>query len=73
MREIPKMLTIQQCADTTGLAYNCIRNLCLQDRIVYIKAGSKYLINFDKFVAYLNGDQEAVVEELAGGKTAVGD
>lgn len=52
---IPTMLTIAETAKRTGLSYNSIRQLCLSDEIVYIKVGAKYLINFDKFVDYLNG------------------
>ena len=51
---IPRMLTIKATAQETGLAYNYIRNLCLQNKIVYVKAGNKYLINIDKLIDYLN-------------------
>lgn len=56
---IPEMLTIKECSARTGVSYDWIRKLCLQGRIVHIRAGSKYLINFGKFIEYLNtGDQE---------------
>ena len=51
---IPQMCTIKQTAEKTGLAYNYIRNLCLQNKIVYVRAGNKYLINIDKLIEYLN-------------------
>lgn len=51
---IPKMRTIKETAKETGLAYNYIRNLCLQNKIVYVKAGNKYLVNIDKLIDYLN-------------------
>lgn len=51
---IPKMRTIKQAAQETGLAYNYIRNLCLQNKIVYVRAGNKYLINLNKLIDYLN-------------------
>ncbi len=51
---IPKMRTIKETAKETGLAYNYIRNLCLQNKIVYVKAGNKYLVNVDKLIEYLN-------------------
>ena len=51
---IPRMRTIKQTAEETGLAYNYIRNLCLQNKIVYVRAGNKYLINVDKLIDYLN-------------------
>lgn len=51
---IPEMVTIKECSKRTGVSYDWIRKLCIQGRIVHIRAGSKYLINFGKFVAYLN-------------------
>ena len=53
-KELPTMLTIKELAQKTNLSYNHIRQLCLKNEIVYIKAGSKYLINLDKFIEYLN-------------------
>ena len=54
---IPTMITIKECADRTGLSYDFIRKLCLQDKIVYIKTGKKFLINLEKLVQYLNGEE----------------
>lgn len=51
---IPKMRTIKQTAEETGLSYNYIRNLCLQNKIVYVRAGNKYLVNIDKLIEFLN-------------------
>ena len=51
---VPHMCTIKQTAKETGLAYNYIRNLCLQNKIVYVRAGNKYLVNVDKLIDYLN-------------------
>lgn len=51
---IPRMRTIKETAQETGLAYNYIRTLCLQNKIVYVKAGNKYLVNIDKLIEYLN-------------------
>ena len=51
---IPEMITIKECSTRTGISYDWIRKMCIQNRIVYIRAGNKYLINFSKFVAYLN-------------------
>lgn len=51
---IPKMLTIKECSEQTGVSYDAIRKLCLNGKIVHIRAGNKYLINFGKFVEFLN-------------------
>ena len=54
METAPRMLTIKETSAETGISYDAIRKLCLQGKIVYIKAGAKFLINFDRFVDYLN-------------------
>lgn len=52
---IPRMKTIKEITELTGLSYTLLRNLCLENKIVHIRAGKKYLINYDRFVDYLNG------------------
>lgn len=55
---IPKMLTINETAQESGLAYNFIRQLCLQKKIVYVKAGNRFLINYDKLIDFFNKGAE---------------
>lgn len=57
-RVMPRMCTIKECAAETGLNYEFLRKLCLQKKIVFIKSGSKYLINLDKLIDYLNGESD---------------
>lgn len=52
---IPTMITLREAAEKTGLSYDCLRKLCLQDKIVYIMAGRKFLVNQEKLVEFLNG------------------
>jgi len=54
MFEIPQMVTIAEAARITRLAKHFIRQLCLTNQIVFVKAGSKYLVNLDKLIDYLN-------------------
>ena len=54
MIEIPRMLTMKQAAEETGLTYNAVRKMCLQGKIVHIRTGSKFLINMEKFAEFLN-------------------
>lgn len=49
------MKTLKEMAELTCLSYTMLRNLCLENKIVHIRAGKKYLINYDRFVDYLNG------------------
>lgn len=53
----PVMLTLNQVAEATGLSYDHLRKLCLQKKIVFVRAGSKYLINAEKLRDYLNGEE----------------
>lgn len=52
--KIPTMLTISEASEITKLSEYRIRQLCITNQIVHIRAGSKYLINLDKLVEYLN-------------------
>lgn len=54
---IPTMMTIKEASEATGLSYGHLRSLCLNKEIVFIRAGSKYLINLEKLIQYLNGDE----------------
>lgn len=52
---IPEMLPLKDVSERTGLSYDCLRNMCLKGQVVYIRAGNKYLINWERFVDFLNG------------------
>lgn len=55
----PTMIGIAEASKRTNISYDYLRKLCLQNKIVHIRAGVRYLINFEKLVEYLNqGDQE---------------
>ena len=52
---IPEMLTIRQVIERIpGLSYDYLRQACIRGEIVHIRAGKKYLINFDKLCEKLN-------------------
>ena len=59
---MPRMLTIKEAAQETGLSYNCLRQWCLSGTITHVKAGSKFLINMDKLKDFLNGE----IKDAAG-------
>ena len=50
----PIMMSLNQAAEATGLSYDHLRKLCLQKKIVFVRAGSKYLINADRLREYLD-------------------
>ena len=55
----PSMMTLNQAAEATGLSYDHLRKLCLQKKIVFVRAGSKYLINADRLREYLDKGEMA--------------
>ena len=56
---MPKMMTISQAAEKTGLSYHCIRQLILSGQFTgYIKSGNKYFLNEERFAEFLNGGTE---------------
>ncbi len=56
--DIPCMITINEAAQIVKLAKYHIRQLVMQDKVKYVKAGRKYLLNLDSLINYLqNGDK----------------
>lgn len=51
---IPEMLTIQEVSNRTKLSYDTIRRFCLDGKIVYIKTGNKFLVNWSSVLDYFN-------------------
>ncbi len=51
---VPEMIPLREASSRTGLSYDFLRKLCLTGRIVFIRAGSKYLVNFGKLCEFLN-------------------
>ncbi len=50
----PQMVTIQELSQLTGMSEYCIRGLCKRNEIKYIRAGTKILINYERFKDYMN-------------------
>ena len=50
----PRMLTIKEVSKESGVSEHFVRSLCWQNKITYVKAGRKFLINYDRYVDYLN-------------------
>lgn len=53
--DIPVMVTIREASRHTGLSYDALRKLCIQGKIIFVRSGSKYLINMNRLRDYLNG------------------
>ena len=52
---IPEMIPIAEvCKRIPGLSYDFVRKGCLNGKIVHIRAGTKFLVNFGRLVEWLN-------------------
>ena len=60
--DVPIYKTINECAEITKLAKYHIRQLVLQNKVKYLRAGAKYLINFDSLMEYLNAGENLSTE-----------
>lgn len=49
------MLGIKEISSITGMSEHQVRLLCKTNKIIHIRAGTKYLINYERFLDYLNG------------------
>ena len=54
-KHAPKMVTIKELSNLTGISEYCIRKLCKQNKIHFIQTGIKVLINYERFLDYMNG------------------
>lgn len=66
---IPKMITLLEAAECTGLSYDFLRKRCLDGTLVHIRSGRKFLINSNKLAEYLNdgGCANAADDSFEGG------
>ena len=50
----PRMRTIRQAAQEAGVPEHWLRRAVKENRVVYVMAGNKALVNLDKLFEYLN-------------------
>ena len=58
----PKMATVNEVAEITGLARHYVRQLALQNKVSHVRAGKKILIHVEKLIEFLNAG-ESVQQE----------
>ena len=51
---LPRVRTLREAAAESGLSYYRLRLMCLQNKIVYVQAGHKFLVNMDSLAEYLS-------------------
>lgn len=55
----PLLLSLNELQKKTGLNYNFLRKMIIEEKkVVYVKVGSKYLINYNSFLELLRGDKD---------------
>lgn len=52
--EIPKMLSVRECARLTGVSYAQLLQICKDGKVAFIRTGKKYLVNVKSLSDYLN-------------------
>ncbi len=52
--QLPVMLTINELVNITGLSYYAIRTMLRENKVKYIKVGTKYFVNWDSYIDYIN-------------------
>lgn len=61
--EIPRLATLKETAELTGLSYGFLRQKALNSEIVAVRAGRKFLINIDRLIDYLNGESISAYQQ----------
>ena len=56
---VPEMITLREASRRTGLSYDFLRKGCISGQFVHIRAGVKILINFNKLIDRLNGEEDS--------------
>lgn len=54
----PHICTIKQLSEETGISAHSIRQWIKQGEFKSLRSGKKYLINYDVFMKFLNGESE---------------
>ena len=52
--DVPRFGTINDCAKMTSLSKFHVRQLVRQNKVKYIRAGTKYLVNINSLIDYFN-------------------
>lgn len=54
-KRLPRVLSLRDAAEQTGLSYGFLRGLCTSGSVVCFRVGrAKWVINADSLAAYLN-------------------
>lgn len=54
---IPQMIGLKECSSKTGLSYNALRHMCLDNRVPNIRCGRTIKVNYTALCRILNGEE----------------
>lgn len=61
---MPTMLTINQAAEMTGIPYSALRRWIKSGAFrYYVRVGTKYLINLERLVEFLNTPADSAIRQ----------
>lgn len=64
----PRMLTIREAAQAGPLTEYALRLLLKQERLPGVFIGSKFLVNYDRFISQLNGESLVQMQSEMNGQ-----
>lgn len=64
MEQTVQMVTLKEASGRTGISYDRLRKMCINGQIVHIKAGCKFLLNWEKLVEYLNAGEQGAADGM---------
>lgn len=65
---MPTMVTMNKAAELTGVTYSALRRWIKSGEFTYyVRAGTKYLINLDRLVEFLNTPATVHPADMGGG------
>lgn len=53
------MKSMRQASAESGLSYHFIRQLCLNNKIKYVKSGKKFYVNMESLKEYCSGKTDS--------------
>ena len=56
---INMMKSMRQASAESGLSYHFIRQLCLNNKIKYVKSGKKFYVNMESLKEYCSGKTDS--------------
>lgn len=52
---MPIMIPLKEASKISGMSYEFLRRICLQNKVRCLRSGNKWYIHREKLLEYLNG------------------